>query len=173
MPAGCSGSTRCRRVRSDRRIRRRKAALDIRALRRGTGHLAPRQSWGAELVRRPRWRCRSGFAVIRVRRFPLVSVLAAATPALALGDAIGRVGCFLVGDDYGRPRTCRGPSRSLAGCRGPLFPYIRHNSTKRYRSCFSRGHSSDGVGLAFLTGSFSVDTACWLAPYASRSNSFA
>ena len=115
----------------------------------------------------------AGFAVIRVRRFPLVSVLAAATPALALGDAIGRVGCFLVGDDYGRPRTCRGPSRSLAGCRGPLFPYIRHNSTKRYRSCFSRGHSSDGVGLAFLTGSFSVDTACWLAPYASRSNSFA
>jgi len=45
----------------------------------------------------------AGFAVIRYRRLPLVSVLAAATPALAIGHAIGRVGCFLVGDDYGRP----------------------------------------------------------------------
>ena len=27
----------------------------------------------------------------------------AATPALALGYAVGRVGCFLVGDDYGAP----------------------------------------------------------------------
>jgi phosphatidylglycerol:prolipoprotein diacylglycerol transferase len=32
-----------------------------------------------------------------------VPALAAATPALAIGHAIGRVGCFLVGDDYGRP----------------------------------------------------------------------
>ena len=32
-------------------------------------------------------------------------VLAAAAPALAVGHAIGRVGCFLVGDDYGRPST--------------------------------------------------------------------
>jgi phosphatidylglycerol:prolipoprotein diacylglycerol transferase len=30
-------------------------------------------------------------------------VLAAATPALAIGHAIGRIGCFLVGDDYGYP----------------------------------------------------------------------
>jgi phosphatidylglycerol:prolipoprotein diacylglycerol transferase len=30
-------------------------------------------------------------------------MLAAATPALAVGHAIGRVGCLLVGDDYGRP----------------------------------------------------------------------
>ena len=32
-----------------------------------------------------------------------IAVLAAATPALAIGHAIGRIGCFLVGDDYGRP----------------------------------------------------------------------
>src|SRR6187549_2283258 len=37
------------------------------------------------------------------RRLPKVAVLAAATPALAIGHAIGRIGCFLVGDDYGRP----------------------------------------------------------------------
>ena len=37
------------------------------------------------------------------RRLPIMPVLAAATPALAIGHALGRVGCFLVGDDYGRP----------------------------------------------------------------------
>lgn len=34
---------------------------------------------------------------------PIVRTLAASTPALAIGHAIGRIGCFLVGDDYGRP----------------------------------------------------------------------
>ncbi len=33
---------------------------------------------------------------------PLVTVMNAAAPALAIGQALGRVGCFLVGDDYGR-----------------------------------------------------------------------
>jgi phosphatidylglycerol:prolipoprotein diacylglycerol transferase len=33
----------------------------------------------------------------------VLPVLAAAAPALAVGHAIGRIGCFLVGDDYGRP----------------------------------------------------------------------
>lgn len=37
------------------------------------------------------------------RRVPIVAALAAAAPALAVGHAIGRIGCFLVGDDYGRP----------------------------------------------------------------------
>jgi phosphatidylglycerol---prolipoprotein diacylglyceryl transferase len=32
-----------------------------------------------------------------------LSVADAAAPALSLGYAIGRIGCFLVGDDYGRP----------------------------------------------------------------------
>ena len=45
----------------------------------------------------------TGIAVIVVRRLPIVPVLAAATPALAVGHLIGRIGCFLVGDDYGRP----------------------------------------------------------------------
>jgi len=38
-----------------------------------------------------------------VRRYPIVPVVAAATPALAVGHLIGRIGCFLVGDDYGTP----------------------------------------------------------------------
>jgi phosphatidylglycerol:prolipoprotein diacylglycerol transferase len=45
----------------------------------------------------------TGLWMLRRRGVPLVAGLAAATPALAIGHAIGRVGCFLVGDDYGRP----------------------------------------------------------------------
>jgi phosphatidylglycerol---prolipoprotein diacylglyceryl transferase len=47
----------------------------------------------------------AGFVTIRRHRWPLVSVLAAATPALAVGQLLGRIGCFLVGDDYGRPTS--------------------------------------------------------------------
>jgi phosphatidylglycerol:prolipoprotein diacylglycerol transferase len=39
----------------------------------------------------------------RRRRLPGWPLLDAASPALALGYAIGRIGCFLVGDDYGVP----------------------------------------------------------------------
>ena len=45
----------------------------------------------------------TGLYVLQRQRAPIVRTLAAATPALAVGHAIGRVGCFLVGDDYGRP----------------------------------------------------------------------
>lgn len=45
----------------------------------------------------------TGLLMLRRYRVPLIRALAAATPALAIGHAIGRVGCFLVGDDYGRP----------------------------------------------------------------------
>jgi len=45
----------------------------------------------------------AGIWVMQRRRLPKIAVLAAATPALAIGQAIGRIGCFLVGDDYGRP----------------------------------------------------------------------
>lgn len=47
----------------------------------------------------------AGIATIRYKHWPLVGVLAAATPALAVGQMLGRVGCFLVGDDYGRPTS--------------------------------------------------------------------
>lgn len=45
----------------------------------------------------------AGLALLHRRRIPILPVLAAATPALAIAHAIGRVGCFLVGDDYGVP----------------------------------------------------------------------
>ena len=44
-----------------------------------------------------------GVAAILRTGLPLVPTLAAATPALAVGHLLGRIGCFLVGDDYGRP----------------------------------------------------------------------
>ena len=44
----------------------------------------------------------AGLAVILTKGLPLVPILAAASPALAIGHAIGRIGCFLVGDDYGK-----------------------------------------------------------------------
>jgi phosphatidylglycerol:prolipoprotein diacylglycerol transferase len=47
----------------------------------------------------------AGFATIRAKRWPLIAVLSAATPALAVGQMLGRVGCFLVGDDYGSPTS--------------------------------------------------------------------
>jgi phosphatidylglycerol:prolipoprotein diacylglycerol transferase len=45
----------------------------------------------------------AGTAFMWRARLPLVPVLAAAAPGLAAGHAIGRIGCLLVGDDYGRP----------------------------------------------------------------------
>ena len=45
----------------------------------------------------------SGLIYVRLRHWPVLAVVAAATPALAVGQMIGRIGCFLVGDDYGWP----------------------------------------------------------------------
>src|SRR5688572_16815429 len=45
----------------------------------------------------------AGLLVMHWKRLPKLAVVAAATPALAVGHMVGRIGCFLVGDDYGRP----------------------------------------------------------------------
>ena len=37
------------------------------------------------------------------RRLPVARTFDAAAPGLALGYGVGRIGCYLVGDDYGRP----------------------------------------------------------------------
>ena len=44
----------------------------------------------------------AGLGMILWQRLPLMKMLSAAAPAMTLGQAIGRIGCFLVGDDYGR-----------------------------------------------------------------------
>ena len=45
----------------------------------------------------------AGVTYILVRGWPVIPILAAATPALVFGHLLGRIGCFLVGDDYGTP----------------------------------------------------------------------
>ena len=47
----------------------------------------------------------AGVGMLVRRGWPLVPTLSAAAPAIALGHALGRVGCFLAGDDYGRPTS--------------------------------------------------------------------
>jgi phosphatidylglycerol:prolipoprotein diacylglycerol transferase len=47
----------------------------------------------------------AGLATMWKQRWPIVPVLAAATPGLAVGQLLGRIGCFLVGDDYGHPTS--------------------------------------------------------------------
>jgi phosphatidylglycerol:prolipoprotein diacylglycerol transferase len=47
----------------------------------------------------------AGLTLVARRRLPVLPVLAAATPGLAIGHALGRVGCLLVGDDYGSPTS--------------------------------------------------------------------
>jgi len=44
-----------------------------------------------------------GVGILAFRQLPLIAVLSAATPAFAFGHLLGRIGCFLVGDDYGIP----------------------------------------------------------------------
>jgi phosphatidylglycerol:prolipoprotein diacylglycerol transferase len=45
----------------------------------------------------------TGLFLVHRARVPIMTALSAAAPALALGHAVGRIGCFLVGDDYGHP----------------------------------------------------------------------
>jgi phosphatidylglycerol:prolipoprotein diacylglycerol transferase len=45
----------------------------------------------------------AGSWVLLRRKVPYFVAADAAAPAIAIGYALGRIGCFLVGDDYGRP----------------------------------------------------------------------
>jgi phosphatidylglycerol---prolipoprotein diacylglyceryl transferase len=45
----------------------------------------------------------TAFVIFAARRYKILPLVAASTPALAVGQAMGRIGCLLVGDDYGRP----------------------------------------------------------------------
>jgi phosphatidylglycerol---prolipoprotein diacylglyceryl transferase len=79
----------------------------------------------------------SGLWALRRRRIPLIGALAAAAPALAFGHAIGRIGCFLVGDDYGRPTDL--PWGVAFPCRRRRYPFTRRSYTNRPDSSLSGG----------------------------------
>lgn len=57
--------------------------------------------------------------VARRRRMNAWSLADAAAPALALGYAVGRIGCFLVGDDFGMPTTLPWGVKFPAGVPAP------------------------------------------------------
>ncbi|HVO11085.1 MAG TPA: prolipoprotein diacylglyceryl transferase family protein [Vicinamibacteria bacterium] len=74
-----------------------------------------------------------GLAVVLHRRWPVVPLLAAAAPAVAAGQALGRIGCFLVGDDYGRPT---GLPWGLAFPRGLPPTAVPVHPTQIYEAAF-------------------------------------
>ncbi len=53
--------------------------------------------------------------ILQRRAIAIAPVADACAPALALGYAVGRLGCFFVGDDYGRPTTLPWGVRFAAG----------------------------------------------------------
>jgi phosphatidylglycerol:prolipoprotein diacylglycerol transferase len=75
----------------------------------------------------------AGLLTMRMKRWPIVPVLAAATPALAVGQMIGRIGCFLVGDDYGRPTSL---PWGVAFPKGLPPTFERVHPTQLYESAF-------------------------------------
>jgi phosphatidylglycerol---prolipoprotein diacylglyceryl transferase len=75
----------------------------------------------------------AGYATIRAKGWPLVPVLAAATPALAVGQLLGRIGCFLVGDDYGKPTSL---PWGVAFPRGLPPTFDRVHPTQLYEAAF-------------------------------------
>lgn len=75
----------------------------------------------------------AGLAIIRVKRWPLAGVVSAATPALAVGQMLGRVGCFLVGDDYGKPTSL---PWGVAFPRGLPPTFQRVHPTQLYECAF-------------------------------------
>ncbi|MBI4408849.1 MAG: prolipoprotein diacylglyceryl transferase [Gemmatimonadetes bacterium] len=69
------------------------------------------------------------------KKLPLAPLFDATAPALALAYAVGRLGCFLVGDDYGLPTTRWAGLRPLldgAGGVGIAFPEGSPPSTAGY-----------------------------------------
>jgi phosphatidylglycerol:prolipoprotein diacylglycerol transferase len=93
----------------------------------------------------------TGILVIVVRGLPIVPVFAAATPALAVGHLIGRIGYFLVGDDYGRPSSLPWRSRSQRGFLQRPTACIPRSCTRHCFSPCSRRSWFGGVGAACRT----------------------
>ncbi len=75
----------------------------------------------------------AGLAVISLYRLPWAKVLDAAVPAMAIGYAVGRIGCFLNGDDYGRPSTLPWAVRFPKGS-PPTPPGVSVQPTELYET---------------------------------------
>ncbi len=65
-------------------------------------------------------------------KHPILKVGDAISPSLAIGYAIGRIGCFLVGDDYGKPSNLpwamafpKGAPPTYIGAMREYFPFLK------------------------------------------------
>lgn len=67
----------------------------------------------------------SAFLALRLARKPLLRHADAIAPAVALGYAIGRIGCFLHGDDYGTVTSVPWAVRYRAGTEA-FFAQVQH-----------------------------------------------
>jgi phosphatidylglycerol:prolipoprotein diacylglycerol transferase len=77
----------------------------------------------------------AGLLFLRSRKLPILPMLDAAAPAIALGYAIGRIGCLLNGCCYG------GPTDLPWGLRMPLpaDPHLRYHPAQLYASILNLG----------------------------------
>lgn len=105
-----------------------------------------------------------GTLVVLIRRnqLPLVQVLDAAAPSLAIGIAFGRIGCFLNGCCWGQrcphdfPLAVTFPAGAPADTWGPVLPTQLFSSVHAFLLAwilwrFQRGQPADGrVAGAFL-----------------------
>lgn len=96
----------------------------------------------------------AGLLVMWWKQLPKIAVLAAATPALAIGQAIGRLGCFLVGDDYGRPTRLPW---------GVAFPHgLPPTTVTTRRSSMRRWRWFRSPGCCFAGGAADARiSSCW------------
>jgi phosphatidylglycerol:prolipoprotein diacylglycerol transferase len=100
----------------------------------------------------------AGLVAARRARLPWLPLLAAAAPALSVGQAVGRIGCFLVGDDYGRPTSL---PWGVAFPRGIPPTTVRVHPTQLYEALLLAGLAA----LLVLWRRRGVDDARLLATY--------
>ena len=112
----------------------------------------------------------AGLWVMHRKRLPRLAVLAAATPGLALGHAIGRIGCFLVGDDYGRPTHApvgRGVPRRPASDERPCAPDATLRG-RRSDACALPAASIPKAGEIGHDGPWRLSRSRWRHPVRNR-----
>ena len=106
-----------------------------------------------------------GLIFVKVKKIPLLKLLDVVSIPLALGQGIGRIGCFLNGCCFGNPSHTCGivfPHRSPAGS---IFPYTPVIPTQLFHSfasflialiifIFEKKKRSDGSSFAIFLGLF-------------------
>jgi phosphatidylglycerol:prolipoprotein diacylglycerol transferase len=68
----------------------------------------------------------------RIHGVSVVQMMNCIAPAVAVGQAIGRVGCFLVGDDWGKPSDLPWAVSFPEGAADPTPPGVRVHPTQVY-----------------------------------------